>query len=185
MGEIVLLDVDGPIVKLDITTAQLVNPKYTDQDLKDLDNWDIFSLFTEDELKICHELWKDPSFWRNLPINETSLKAVEKIKQLGGEVVFVTSPWEPCKEWDDARRALLKQHFNATRNEIIITSRKDLIYGDVFIDDRLDNVVKWNVRWKGFGKNAIMFETFTNYKTDFFPRMVIENNEWRIKQKNE
>lgn len=184
--QITLLDVDGPCALFDLTTIKAVNPNITEQNMRELDDWDIFKLFNPEELKRCYKLLEDPQFWMSLPANEPAQRAVSKIREIGGKVVFVTSPWDGCKEWDYTRRLWLKKHFDAKgREDVIITSAKDLVYGELFIDDKLTTVQAWSARWKKNGKQAVLFETNTNFKSDWFPRIIVQDNKWKISEKKE
>lgn len=184
--DITLLDVDGPCAVFDLTILKAVNPNITEEQMRNLNDWDIFKLLNPEELKRCYKILEDPQFWANLPANEPALRAVAQIRKLGGQVVFLTSPWDGCKEWDHTRRNWLKKHFDAKgREDIIITSAKDLVYGELFIDDRLSNIQSWSARWKKEGKQAVLFETNTNFKSDWYPRIVIKDNKWKISEKAE
>lgn len=68
---------------------------------------------------------------------------VEAIREAGHEIYWVTTPWSPCKEWGQVRRDWLKRHFQVDPKDVVITGSKFLIDGDVFIDDRIDNVLQW------------------------------------------
>lgn len=179
--EITILDCDGPCALFDITCLKAVNPLLTEQDIRNLHDWDIFKIFNEEELNICKNILKDPQFWASLPPNEHAQIAVEKIRQNDAEVIFCTSPWEDCREWEAVRRDWLKKHFNAKgRQDIIITEAKHLIYGDVFIDDKLNTVQAWHEKWSIHGKKSLLFETNSNFNCGWYPRIVVSNNNWKI-----
>lgn len=179
--DVTLLDVDGPCALFDLTILHAVNPKITIQDMRELNDWDVFKLFTKEEMKQCEKLLEDPQFWMNLPVNQPALRAVERIRQLGGRVVFLTSPWDGCKEWDHTRRSWLKKNFGAKgREDVIITSAKDLVYGELFIDDKLANIEAWHRRWGQDGRKGVLFETNTNFMSEWYPRIVVKDDKWKI-----
>ena len=59
------------------------------------------------------------------------------------DVYYATSPWWSCVGWETARRAWLEEHFDATREQVVITTDKSILGGDVFIDDKPENVSGW------------------------------------------
>jgi 5'(3')-deoxyribonucleotidase len=64
------------------------------------------------------------------------------------DFVWVTRPWpEVCEDWEKARRRWLMKHFGATTDNIIFTGRKELIDGDVFIDDHDKNIFAWQTEY--------------------------------------
>lgn len=73
---------------------------------------------------------------------------VEQLRQ-HGEVVAVTAPLRHCPTWESERRAWLRRHVGIT--DVISTRRKDLVYGDVLVEDSYDNLAKW---WARLGHEA-------------------------------
>lgn len=182
-GKIILLDCDGPLTAFDEQILALVRPGTTKEELEALKDWDVFLLLDEKQLKECHKILKDPKFWKHQIPRELSQKMVESARKEGNEIVFVTSPWEGCREWDITRREWLKKHFDAKgRDDVIITAKKDLVYGNAFIDDKPSNVLDWKKRWGPKGGYGLLYETHTNKFTDIYPRVVadIEKGDWRF-----
>jgi|SRR5690606_32734157 len=75
--------------------------------------------------------------------------AVTAVRHLAekAEVFFVTSPFLGSRTWATDRYEWLKQHFGALANNYVSTSEKQVVYGDVFVDDKPDNVKKWSKAW--------------------------------------
>ncbi len=183
---VLLLDCDGPCACFDLTICKAVNPNLTIDDLRKLNDWDCFKLFNEEEMKTCLKILEDPQFWADLPVNEPAQKAVEAFRKTDIKVVFLTAPWTGCKEWDSVRRNWLKKHFEVDgRKDVIITSGKELVIGDVFIDDKLENIQNWDKQWGRFGKTSLLFETNTNFMSDWYPRIQVVNDKWAISMKGE
>jgi 5'(3')-deoxyribonucleotidase len=62
-------------------------------------------------------------------------------------VVAVTTRFKPSKTWAFERDAWLSELFGFnTDDDIIYTGAKELVYGDVFVDDKPDNIIKWKKR---------------------------------------
>ena len=180
MNEVILIDVDDVCFGFGLPILNAINPNITIEDVRALNHWDVFKLFNEEELERCLKLLKEYDFWENQPVYDHSIRAIEKIRKLGGEVIFITSPWEDCDKWGSIRGSLLKKHFGVDRENVIITLRKELVYGDMLIDDKLETVLKWKEKWGHLGKQAVLFETPQNHKCDYYPRIIIKDNEWKI-----
>lgn len=90
----------------------------------------------------------DTDFCRHMPLYEGARDFAEKLRSLG-EVVVVTSPYAAVPTWCHARLAWLKQHFGIDKQNVIFAKRKELVRGDVLIDDKLSNCeafadTEWN-----------------------------------------
>lgn len=75
--------------------------------------------------------------------------AVEAIAKLRAShsVYFVTSPYRGPRDkhlsWTADREHWLLDHFGVPHSDVIHTSAKHLVTGDVFVDDNVDNVRRW------------------------------------------
>ena len=95
-----------------------------------------------------------PGIFRNLnPI----IGAIEAVKILLDsnqyEVYFLsTAPWNNPSAWTDKRLWLEDQFGDLVNRRLILTHRKDLLKGDILIDDRPNNGAKDFVgTWIQFG----------------------------------
>jgi len=84
--------------------------------------------------------------------------AVEGVRSLMGvaEVYFVTSILKVCSTWTYDRTQWLKKLFgDAVEERIVFTDQKQLVQGDIFIDDMPANVNKWAKHNRGV---AVLWE---------------------------
>lgn len=183
---LVLVDCDGVLSDFDGALISAINNKITDAEVRQLGEWDILKLFNKEEAKKAESLLEEDTFWRYLPVRPASITGIEKLRSKNCEIVFVTAPYKSCKTWADARRYWLKYYFDAKDDEIIITSRKDLVFGNVFIDDKISMVEKWKEQWKQYDSSlSILCETRTNFKSEYYPRIQTIDGRWRLTEKNE
>ena len=71
-----------------------------------------------------------------------SIDAVQALLDAGHEVFIAsTAPWDQPKAWTD-KRLWVGQHFPQLKKKLILTHRKDLLMGDILIDDNLWNGAK-------------------------------------------
>ncbi|KKQ97252.1 MAG: hypothetical protein UT24_C0050G0007 [Candidatus Woesebacteria bacterium GW2011_GWB1_39_12] len=184
---IIILDVDEVLNSFGQQLADVIRPGITSAEIESLKNWDIFLLFNEEEMKQVHKLLSEVDFWANLLPRETSQKTVDQLRSEGHEIIFCTAPWPYCFGWETTRRDWLKKHYNADgREDLIITSRKDLVYGDMFVDDKPESVTKWQNRWctyDTFNCHGFLYETPSNSFSDVWPRVRVINEQWELVKK--
>lgn len=95
-----------------------------------------------------------PNIFRYLSPLPYSIQAVDTLLNSDNfEVYFLsTAPWNNPSAWTD-KRLWLEDHFGVRINRrLILTHRKDLIRGDILIDDRPNNGAdKFHGEWIQFG----------------------------------
>lgn len=95
-----------------------------------------------------------PGIFRHLkPIN-AAIKSVKKLlKSPKYDVYFLsTAPWNNPSAWTDKRIWLEEQFGDKISRKLILTHRKDLVKGDILIDDRPNNGAKdFEGKWIHFG----------------------------------
>lgn len=106
--------------------------------------YDFLRGFGEVVGNIARELLKDPETWRTLPAYDEAIDGVDRI-QHHARVAVVTSPWLSCREWTHARHAWLRREFDIEARDVIVTSAKELVRGDGFVDDRPETVEAWRL----------------------------------------
>lgn len=85
-----------------------------------------------------------PGLFRNLKPIESAISSVEKLLHSEKyEVYFLsTAPWNNPSAWTDKRLWLAEQFGDIINRRLILTHRKDLVKGDILIDDRPNNGTK-------------------------------------------
>lgn len=137
-----LIDCDGVLADFVAHVLRLTGSDVAPEQMK---TYDIFEVVGEEHQDF---LLSNPEFWRTLPVIPGAQEGVKAIRaEPDAEIVVVTSPWHSCKGWLEARCTWLKEHFGIEPADIISARRKELIRGDVLIDDRLKNVEAWQQAW--------------------------------------
>ena len=139
---VVLLDCDGVLADF---VGHLIDRLHAQghEVPRDVTDYDFLRGFGEATGKASRALLKDAGHWRSIPPYEGAAGFVDEIRACGHEVVIVTSPWLSCEAWAHARREWLAEHFDVEARDLIVTSRKELVRGDVFIDDHATTVTAW------------------------------------------
>ena len=108
-----------------------------------------------------------PHIFRNLQPIEGAVTVVQKLLSSDKyEIYFLsTAPWNNPSAWTD-KRLWLEDHFGESINRrLILTHRKDLIRGDILIDDRPNNGSdKFQGEWIQFGSVSFPdWQSILNY----------------------
>lgn len=106
---------------------------------------------------------KIPHIFRDLsPING-AIKAVNQLLESPLYEVYIlsTAPWNNPSAWTDKRLWLEDKFGDSINRKLILTHRKDLVKGDILIDDRPNNGAKdFEGEWIQFGS-----EKYPNWQT--------------------
>lgn len=132
----ILLDVDGVLANPGPAAARFLGNYY------DPAAWDFGCANAPENLRAAWwEHFGSPGFCANLPPYPRAYEFVQDLSRLG-VVHIVTSPFSSCT-WHAERARWLYEHMAIGLEEITFTHRKDIIRGDVLIDDKLSNVREW------------------------------------------
>ena len=91
--------------------------------------------------------------YRTLPVMEGAIKAVAKLNADHEIFIASTPPWTRPEVWGH-KREWLEEHFPYLKRKLILTHRKDLLIGDVLIDDtRFRGQPDFKGNWFWFNKD--------------------------------
>lgn len=153
----ILLDVDGPCARQTDVWLDYYNTKYNDSlQFEDITNWNIAS-FVKPECGIkIYDILSDPEFYEHVKPVEGYVEGVQNLRNLGYRVIYVTSC--PLGTADQKIRWVLRHDEGATWQDIFTGYYKEMIWGDVLIDDaphNLENSLIKTVRFAmPWNKNA-------------------------------
>ena len=106
---------------------------------------------------------KIPNIFRDLSPITGAIDAVNQLLESPLYEVYIlsTAPWNNPSAWTDKRLWLGDKFGDSIKRKLILTHRKDLIKGDILIDDRPNNGAKdFEGEWIQFGS-----ETYPNWQT--------------------
>ena len=91
--------------------------------------------------------------YRTLPVMEGAIKSVAKLNADHEIFIASTPPWTRPEVWGH-KREWLEEHFPYLKRKLILTHRKDLLIGDVLIDDtRFRGQPDFQGNWCWFNKD--------------------------------
>jgi len=139
----ILLDMDGVLCNMLPVLLQRLNEKYnTTVAVEDICEWDIHKFFPELTAEQVYAPFAEPGFF-NLDFEpvEGALEGVSTLKDLGHEIVIVTS----CGAGKLRDKELwFKRVFGKAMSvkdvKFVGTRHKYLVQGDVLVDDHVDNL---------------------------------------------
>ena len=133
----ILLDCDGVLCDFLGGCSDLIGREL------DPDKWNFIDELPESECFSVYEACNDAHWWHSLEPYDHAQEAVERFIDQGHRITVVTSPWETCFGWANARARWLQVYFNIGWDQLVVTKCKHRVWGDVFVDDKPENVDDW------------------------------------------
>jgi 5'(3')-deoxyribonucleotidase len=138
----VLIDMDGVCAEIHDYWLELYNKDYDDNLSPDqVVSWDLHKYVKEDcGLKI-YEYLKEPGFFLGAPVVEGCAKSLRTLKNEGLNIILVTATPNnsPTAHYEKVKWVSRNLPFLNTKN-FVSTSRKDLVRGDLLLDDAVHNL---------------------------------------------
>lgn len=143
----VLIDLDGIVVDLLSEWLKAYNAEYGDSLTKDdVKSWDMHeNVKKECGFKIYNFIDIDECY-TDLPPLPGAVEGIRAIREMGHDPVIVSaSSKNPLSA---ARKiAWCAKYLKMKRKDVIISSRKELVAGDILIDDSPVNIAAYKTRW--------------------------------------
>lgn len=137
----VLIDMDDVIEDLLGAWVQALNTRFgTDVKAEDISSWEIKDYFPSLTEEQVFEPLNDEEFWRNVKPKPGAEKYIKEILNDGHEVYVVTAS-HPETISHKLNNVLFKYFPYLSYKDVIITSHKQMIRGDILIDDSPVNLV--------------------------------------------
>lgn len=109
--------------------------------IHDFDVWDIFSVLDGPKKDLVLSIIDKQGFCHDLQPFPEAQKAIAELQTMC-EVYVVTSPYHSLS-WVYERNLWLKTHYGFDKSQVVHTSAKYLVRGDIFLDDKPDHVEAW------------------------------------------
>lgn len=137
----ILVDYDDVVVDFLPTWLSALNQEYgCNVKIKDVASWGISSLFpflTPEQMET--PLYYD-EFWARVPLKQGAHSCLIKLKNDGHKVFIVTAaPYATI--FSKINQSLLRHFDFLSFDDVIITSQKQMIRGDVLVDDSAANLI--------------------------------------------
>lgn len=136
----ILVDMDDTIEQLLHAWVRAVNEKYQQSACyEDIISWDVSAAFPELTWEQVYGVTFEPGFWKTVDPIPGAAEVLQRLMRDGHDVYIVTAtPYQSVQEKMDD---LLFRYFPfLSWDQVIITRNKQLIRGDVLIDDGVHNL---------------------------------------------
>jgi 5'(3')-deoxyribonucleotidase len=132
----ILIDVDGVLSDTHIPWLSLYNEEFRDNlRVEDIIKWEMHELVKPECGHQIYKYLKNVNLYANSPVIDGALDGVNYLRSLGHDIVYVTAGFYFEKvDW------LINNGFSTLGKDIIITDRKDVVCGNLIIDDYSENL---------------------------------------------
>ncbi|HKY40693.1 MAG TPA: hypothetical protein VJN18_32380 [Polyangiaceae bacterium] len=168
----VLLDVDGVLGDFPSEVLRFANkygrePSWPEYSLEGATQHDLLKAWELEHLqKRLDQHMIDTDFCRHMPLYEGAQGFVDALRFIANDLVIVTSSYSDVPTWEHARRAWLKEHFGFEKQNVVFAKRKELVAGNMLLDDKLRNIDAWRNAW-GHQGTAVVFDRPWNQGIQF------------------
>lgn len=138
---VILVDMDDTIEQLIQAWIRAVNNRY-DRTVayEDVLSWDMSAAFPGLTREEVYAIPMEAGFWKTVEPIPGASEALQRLMAAGHEIFIVTAT-EVESVSEKMNEVLFKYFPFLTRDRLIITSRKQMIRGDILIDDGIHNLV--------------------------------------------
>ena len=136
----ILVDMDDTIEQLLKAWVKRANEKFgREVTLDEITGWNVAAPYTGLTRKQIYDVTYEPGFWSSIEPMPGAAEALKHFMDEGHEVYIVTAT-EP-EHVEEKMKDLLFRYFPfLSWQQVIITGRKQMIRGDVLIDDGIHNL---------------------------------------------
>ncbi|NBR00933.1 MAG: hypothetical protein EBT79_07615 [Actinobacteria bacterium] len=138
----IILDVDGVLADFVGHTLTLIGDLAPPGGREMFTSWDMVSVMSPDARARCAYGWRQPGWCATMPPLPEALSAVDRLG-LRAEVVYATAPMVDAPHWMYERSKWLERVFAADPRSIVFAHDKAHVWGDVFVDDKPENIDGW------------------------------------------
>lgn len=136
----ILVDMDDTIEQLLEAWVRRANEKFgRDVSLDEITGWNVAAPYSGLTREDIYGVTYEPGFWSGVKPMPGAAEALKHFMDEGHEVYIVTAT--EIEHVEEKMKGLLFRYFPfLSWNQVIITGRKQLIRGDVLIDDGIHNL---------------------------------------------
>ncbi len=142
---IILIDCDGVLSGfVDHLVFELNEAMATSYTADDVIEWEVYdALDVPEEIRKKMELVvQSPGFCAGLPEVPGAASALKALRRAGHKLYCITAPFIG-NNWMYERRDWLRRHMGFHRKQVVFCYDKEVTQGDVLVDDKIDNLLKW------------------------------------------
>ena len=167
----ILVDMDDTIEQLVKAWVGRANEKYgCTVTMDEVTTWNIAAPYTSLTREQVYGVIDEPGFWKSVEPMPGAAEALQHLMAEGHDIFIVTAT--NCEHVMEKMSGLLFRYFPfLSWDQVIITSRKQLIRGDVLIDDGIHNL-------EGGDYRKILFTAHHNKNYDAEAHGMVRVHSW-------
>lgn len=170
---VILIDMDDTLENLGVAWINWLNKKYgTEVDwFRDVKEWDLTVPFPTLTPQQIYGALSEEEFWDTVTVKENAPLYVKKLIDDGNDIYVVTASWYTTIR-AKMERCLFKYFPFLTWEQVIISSNKQLVQGDIAIDDNPLNL-------EGRNGLCILFNAPHNLNYDDTESDIVRVDNWQ------
>jgi 5'(3')-deoxyribonucleotidase len=136
----ILVDMDDTIEQLLKALVNRANERFhRSVSVEDVTDWSIVCAFPGIEKKQIQDFMREPDFWKDVEPVPGAAEALKHFMDEGHQVYIVTAT--ESEHVNEKMKGVLYKYFPfISWDHVIVTSRKQMIRGDILIDDGIHNL---------------------------------------------
>ena len=136
----ILVDMDDTIEQLLKALVNRANERFhRSVSVEDVTDWSIVCAFPGIEKKQILDFMREPDFWKDVEPVPGAAEALKHFMDEGHQVYIVTAT--ESEHVNEKMKGVLYKYFPfISWDHVIVTSRKQMIRGDILIDDGIHNL---------------------------------------------
>jgi 5'(3')-deoxyribonucleotidase len=158
-----LIDVDGVLRQFTKGALKIVwQVTGRHYDLSEVTQYDFCAALklTGEETKIIEQaIGSHSRFASSLDVYPGAVEGLRQLRTVA-DVKIVTSQWNSNETWTHDTENWLYQNFGIPFTKVHHTNEKEDVYGDIFVDDKVENVRAWMSAWPD--KTGVFWRTPQN-----------------------
>ena len=159
----ILIDMDDTINNFLGYLCEAYNERYGENlKLSDMTDWDITKFMGQRGI----ELFKEEGFFEKIPEKKNALKAIKKLIESADYDVYVVTACTTNHELEEKFKWFEENLPEFNKDRIIKCKEKEIIHGDVLIDDNVANLDRCSPFMR-----CVLFDMPHNREEDRYPRI--------------
>ncbi len=135
----ILLDIDGVVANL---VGHLCTTTRIDALPADFTYYEFDRVLSSSEMEAVDRMMRYPGYAQQIPWYLGGRRFIDKLQRLG-EVIAVTRPYADSPTWAYDRQQWIQRSYRDM--QVVHTAHKELVRGDVLIEDHAVNLDRWLV----------------------------------------
>jgi 5'(3')-deoxyribonucleotidase len=141
MKPVLAFDGDGVLVDFTTPALEYINASGRSKTHEQVTDWSVFDNDEVLEEAYKREVVAHPDFCRGMRAYPGAVEFVRAARQ-EYQVLIVTAPYD-VPHWYEGRRDWMVENLGVSKKDVCFLSRKEFFDSDVFVDDKVENVVSW------------------------------------------